>query len=74
MEGVFHLARTKQEIDDLQRVLSEQLQNMVILKFVSVHSKEEVEVVPSFPRNLQEETQLSDIDTVKSNEVFNVLQ
>ena len=48
---------------------------MVILKLVSVHSKEEVEVVPSFPRNLQQETHiLSDIDTVKSNEVFNVLQ
>ena len=46
----------------------------MILKLVGVHSKEEVEVVPSFPRNLQEETQLSDIDTVKSNEVFNVVQ
>ena len=55
LEGIFHLARTKQEIDDLQRVLSEQLQNMVILKFVSVHSKEEVEVVPTLPRNLQQD-------------------
>ena len=55
LEGIFHLARTKQEIDDLQRVLSEQLQNMVILKFVSVHSEEEVEVVPTLPRNLQQD-------------------
>ena len=47
----------------------------MILKLIGVHSKEEVEVVPSFPRNLQQETHiLSDIDTVKSNEVFNVLQ
>ena len=75
LEGIFHLARTKQEIDDLQRVLSEHLEDMMILKLVGVHSKEEVEVVPSFPRNLQQETHiLSDIDTVKSNEVFNVLQ